>query len=209
LRHGEFFFQSDNAFLTIAMLICALFQRENKKMNFGNLSKTFATLALTATFGIGTAHAGLTGDVISVDRAFPTPDVVQNHEGSFTVGEDAGYVDGYGYYLLASDNSITILGNYSVNWTESSFSGIVVSDLTKAFDSTWTLASNNLIGFDSSDITLSGNKLTINWEGLNTLPGTEIKINFGAVSPVPEPATYAMLLAGLTLLGFTARRRSV
>jgi hypothetical protein len=27
------------------------------------------------------------------------------------------------------------------------------------------------------------------------------------VSPVPEPATYAMLLAGLGLLGFTTRRR--
>jgi hypothetical protein len=28
-----------------------------------------------------------------------------------------------------------------------------------------------------------------------------------SVSPVPEPATYAMLLAGLGLVGFTARRR--
>ena len=32
--------------------------------------------------------------------------------------------------------------------------------------------------------------------------------NSVAVSAVPEPATYAMLLAGLGLLGFTARRRS-
>lgn len=31
--------------------------------------------------------------------------------------------------------------------------------------------------------------------------------NGNAISPVPEPETYAMLLAGLGLLGFTARRR--
>jgi hypothetical protein len=28
-----------------------------------------------------------------------------------------------------------------------------------------------------------------------------------SLAPVPEPETYAMLLAGLGLLGFTARRR--
>jgi hypothetical protein len=28
-----------------------------------------------------------------------------------------------------------------------------------------------------------------------------------SVSPVPEPETYAMLLAGLGLMGFTVRRR--
>jgi hypothetical protein len=29
----------------------------------------------------------------------------------------------------------------------------------------------------------------------------------GVTPPIPEPETYAMLLAGLTLLGFTALRR--
>ena len=31
----------------------------------------------------------------------------------------------------------------------------------------------------------------------------------GSVTPVPEPETYAMLLAGLGLIGFTASRRRV
>jgi hypothetical protein len=30
---------------------------------------------------------------------------------------------------------------------------------------------------------------------------------FGTVSPVPEPSTYAMMLAGLAVVGFTLRRR--
>jgi hypothetical protein len=32
-------------------------------------------------------------------------------------------------------------------------------------------------------------------------------VNFDVVSSVPEPETYAMLLAGLGLLGFIVRRR--
>jgi hypothetical protein len=33
--------------------------------------------------------------------------------------------------------------------------------------------------------------------------------HLGYVAPVPEPETYAMLLAGLGLLGFAARRRKL
>jgi hypothetical protein len=44
--------------------------------------------------------------------------------------------------------------------------------------------------------------------GLST--GSAISASYGgsmAVSPVPEPETYAMMLAGLGLVGFMARRR--
>lgn len=39
------------------------------------------------------------------------------------------------------------------------------------------------------------------------LSGVDSAVNITPNSPVPEPETYAMLLAGLGLLGFTARRR--
>ena len=32
-------------------------------------------------------------------------------------------------------------------------------------------------------------------------------VGFASITPVPEPETFAMLLAGLGLIGFTARRR--
>ena len=43
---------------------------------------------------------------------------------------------------------------------------------------------------------------------LNTLRAWAVRDGGASVSAVPEPETYAMLLAGLGLLGFTARRRS-
>lgn len=41
----------------------------------------------------------------------------------------------------------------------------------------------------------------------NAVNGSSVYIDNFAVTPVPEPETYAMLLAGLGLLGFAARRR--
>jgi hypothetical protein len=81
--------------------------------------------------------------------------------------------------------------------------------------------------FDSSDTSLGRTEFFIeaSFEGMETLslstPGISYAI-FGAIdavngssvyadnftiTPIPEPETYAMLLAGLGLLGFTARRR--
>jgi hypothetical protein len=42
----------------------------------------------------------------------------------------------------------------------------------------------------------------------NASGGMEVDhLQYGFAAAVPEPETYAMLLAGLGLLGFTARRR--
>lgn len=43
--------------------------------------------------------------------------------------------------------------------------------------------------------------------GLSSLGALAFVPNFEVTSPVPEPETYAMLLAGLGMLGFMARRR--
>lgn len=54
---------------------------------------------------------------------------------------------------------------------------------------------------------------TFNWTGLNKVTMSDgnytlhTAIDNLTLSPVPEPETYAMLLAGLGLMGFTTRRR--
>lgn len=54
-----------------------------------------------------------------------------------------------------------------------------------------------------SSITFSAN--AHGWAGVQ-MPMMD-NLTFTTMTPVPEPETYAMLLAGLGLLGFTARRR--
>ena len=68
------------------------------------------------------------------------------------------------------------------------------------------------LGLQSSDVRLVGNELLINAENLQFNPSTFARVNLaieeGPVSPAPEPATYAMMLAGLTLIGWIGTRRS-
>lgn len=53
---------------------------------------------------------------------------------------------------------------------------------------------------------INDNELIAGWEWHN---GTEqaFLLSFGTPLPISEPETYTMLLAGLGLLGFMARRR--
>ncbi|MCZ7562763.1 MAG: PEP-CTERM sorting domain-containing protein [Burkholderiales bacterium] len=66
-----------------------------------------------------------------------------------------------------------------------------------------TYATSTLIGLESGDVySFAGNTLSLDWSA--TDPGDHIRVITAAV---PEPGTYAMILAGLGLMGFMARRR--
>jgi hypothetical protein len=68
------------------------------------------------------------------------------------------------------------------------------------------------LGLQPSDVRLVGDELFINVENLQFNPSTSARVKLaveeGPVSPAPEPATYAMMLAGLTLIGWIGTRRS-
>jgi len=63
--------------------------------------------------------------------------------------------------------------------------------------------------FELSQVGVNPYYLEVMGRALDGNPGYHGTISVGpvSVSPVPEPQTYAMLLAGLGLLAFTARRR--
>jgi hypothetical protein len=61
------------------------------------------------------------------------------------------------------------------------------------------------LGLQPSDVRFAGNELFINVEGLAFNPSTVARVNLLAL-PVPEPTTYAMMLAGLMLVGWASAR---
>ena len=72
--------------------------------------------------------------------------------------------------------------------------------------------SGTTLGLQPSDVRLVGDELLINVENLQFNPSTSARVNLaieqGPLSPAPEPETYAMMLAGLTLIGWIGTRRS-
>jgi len=97
-------------------------------------------------------------------------------------------------------------GTYSIqgalNGTNLSFTSIVLDGRT------WDLTQTGNFSFASVEYSGHGPlQLTISGIKLNSAP---LKASYNgsvSVSPVPEPETYAMLLAGLGVMGAIARRR--
>jgi hypothetical protein len=132
---------------------------------------------------------------------------VPNADG-FIATANAGSADTYA--VTASTDGPAYAGNAGNNW-----GGYV-------FDTTNTLGAESFLYYLAQSTTLSSNATSLNtqllsFSGENIVAKTylqngEWRLNIAAVpevAPVPEPETYAMLLAGLGLMGFVARRRSV
>ena len=98
--------------------------------------------------------------------------------------------------------------------TEVSFNGLGVSDLHDSSGNPLqgVLVDTNMSGWDLSRLSFGNDSVQFDWKGLSFDTSTYLTatLSFGALAaPIPEPETYAMLLAGLGLLGFAARRRKL
>ncbi len=102
----------------------------------------------------------------------------------------------------------------STGTTPVSFNGLGVSDLDDSSGNVLqsVLVDTNMAGWDSSRLSFGNDSVQFDWKGLSFDNSTYLNatLSFGAVAaPIPEPETYAMLLAGLGLFGFAARRRKL
>jgi hypothetical protein len=98
----------------------------------------------------------------------------------------------------------TVLTNPT--WNSVSFNGLLFGGAGVGKIASATILSTTMAGFDDSRILLSGGQLGFNWNGLSYVDGTSIEVGF---TLVPEPATWAMLIAGFGLVGTAVRRRAL
>ena len=63
-------------------------------------------------------------------------------------------------------------------------------------------------GFGSTTLSTAPTTTTVTTTTLTTNPLTRPVSGFGMVTPVPEPSEWAMLLVGLTFVGWVVRRKT-
>nr|WP_315253189.1 PEP-CTERM sorting domain-containing protein [uncultured Duganella sp.] len=138
------------------------------------------------------------------------------HPSGYQVGATSGTRLAYNAYgdpaTLSSASSFNLVsGFFTAGWRDGLSLRVVGTGAT-SFDQTYTLSA------------FAPTEIVFNWTGLTSLTfstsgGTFLNTYGGGngyqfvlddlrlTSAVPEPETYAMLLAGLGLLGFAARRK--
>jgi hypothetical protein len=97
----------------------------------------------------------------------------------------------FGFNFIGFDPLDVIQFSWDPDVASNGGYGATVSELAGAF---FTAS----VRFDDSVVIYSGRMGTV---------GADVAANLVPTVPVPEPETYAMLLAGLGLLAFAARRR--
>ena len=138
------------------------------------------------------------GNVSTYDLSSPVYLVSDLPFLSFAVAIDVNTANG-GEHL----DSFT-LTDLTTNTVLYSFSGALIgSPLANNGNgyADWTLRSFDLTGLASTDQIRFDTVLS------NTSDGPESFFLVSSTAPIPEPETYAMMMAGLGVLGFVARRR--
>lgn len=120
--------------------------------------------------------------------------------GGTLVFDVAGLASGQYDVLDISGNASFSGGTIQFNFIDS-FSG-------KAGNYWDFLLANTITGWDNLGFSFNGLDAGLRWNFTKLDNGSKrLWLTSNSVSPIPEPEIYAMLLAGFSLIGFTARRR--
>nr|WP_315494290.1 PEP-CTERM sorting domain-containing protein [uncultured Rhodoferax sp.] len=125
------------------------------------------------------------------------------------LGEEAAFNNAFGAYTISPLAAGALTNNGSPMGTSFSLASVAGGALKFAFNSNlgWNLFAN---GSHSIGLVMANDSksalLLFNDKGRDG-DFDDMVIKVAITTPVPEPETYAMLLAGLALLGGVARRR--
>ncbi|WP_010161396.1 PEPxxWA-CTERM sorting domain-containing protein [Sphingomonas sp. PAMC 26617] len=164
-------------------------------------------MASVAAFSASSANAALTvGDLVSIQYYFPS--LSAPYGGPQTTvytgaGQTIASIGNYGVFTL-NDDSVSLSPGDSFTFSDGEFNGPALIDLTNADAFAGWTVTDDTIGLSSTAI--SGDRIAASWQGLSVNPS--MSATFSApTGAVPEPATWAMMLAGFGMIGFAARRR--
>lgn len=169
-----------------------------------------ASATLWLGLGTGIANAGvLDGQTVNYQYYFPDLSSPYPSTGNYFVDSSVEVSDVIGLGTLDfNDNGfvVTFTNTGSFGYFESAtFNGFVISDVFStidAFTSFSLLSNTGLTG--NPVLSFDADHLYVNLQGLGITVGELVF----TVSAIPEPENYAMLLAGLGLVGFSIRRKS-
>jgi PEP-CTERM motif len=188
--------------------------------------KTLTTRAIcAAALALGAAAPALaagdlTGKTVDVKWLFGDP-AASIAERSFTVGSGveltcAGgtvgpdlcqyFLDGATIDVSATDLRLTITSGSSY-WGASAFNGYLFSGLAAGGSWLGYTLDTTFAGLDASRIAFTPDSISVNMQSIQPVAGQYFDLHLDAVAPVPEPESYALLLAGLGVMGLIARRR--
>ena len=183
-----------------------------------SLTRAFAVYALAAASAAPAFAANdLTGTTVNVDWKFPDSSTnyatnsvvvgagpeIQCAGNNMGTGLCTGFVDGATIDIGSNTLSLTIDSGTS-QWNGATFNGYEFSNLSAGGPwNSYSLATT-FAGLDASDVTFTPDAVWINMQGIAPTAGESFTISLSAV---PEPASPALLLAGIGALAWIARRR--
>lgn len=173
-----------------------------------------ALMALALALPAAAGAQSFDGSTLTYQYYFPnsTTPYPAADNGPFVVGpgiEVTNVADGVATLDVSGSNIFIDFVSTSF-WGTTTFNGWVLSDETDNLAAILGVSidpATNMSGFSLSNVSFTGDAITVNWQGLSFTDSTVVSLNvdFGD-TVVPEASTWAMMLLGFGVAGFMLRR---